>query len=1059
MRKSIVKEENLRKVFIKKVIICIVSIVLSTIMMAFCLKNLQNQMVQYNQTSQSNRALDHVVELLQKNEENIENLTSFYHKMNNQMLEDVYQCGIQNKSTSSIPVAFQNVFDATSKHNYADYLCLINNKGDVVASIENADGVNLINSNLMRLNLISKNDIKRLLAQDNDSFIKASTEDGNYYVYAKAVSNYTLILGMNDMVLNYQSQSLSDISDTFQTSMLGESGFLFAMDPKTKKFTFYENKDINLTKQNVLDCGLDEKILKDRYTGIQTIQGQSYYCVTRMYNDKMEICAAIPVDDIFFRNDDAIHWILLFYFIVVSLMLIYSLILRNYFHVNKSKSNKKTLHLFIGPRYMDLTLAKRVGSFVLILTIFMYFVSFYTITILSVDKSIRESESTVKTINAHIVDTTETNQYVESFYNNHFLAKTAYIAYLLEENPSFLNESTSKHYTYYDENNERKFVLDDEENHLKSIPSSNILEDLCSKNEFLVLYVFDDMGHTIATNTEYWYFSLSHDENNQSYKFLDVLDGKQDEMIQDAMVDDNGELHQYIGVSFRYYTKTDDMQNTIYVSKDEFEKDPIHVHAHDSLLQVGLHPFIIDNASYSTDTSYILDNTVIPYQGYVTMFGNDEEHTIKYTSQTDLIGLNAKEIGISDSAFLGKYTGFQYINGLKYISTVRKANDGFIAVNMLASDVYQGRFEFCTATSLLSFIFLVMSSFSVLMSKDKDEENLYRFKNNSKNKIRSSLPFISKLDIVQEWSGMTPEQKIIEIIKLICFVYAVYSLILLSNVGGIWDDSIESYIISGYWDHNFNIFSLSNCALIMFSMFIWVSIINSGIRLISRSLSTKTETLAHLLMSLFKYGGTLTALFYCLYLVGFDSASLLTSAGILSLVIGLGAQSMIADILAGVSIVFEGAFQVGDVVMIDKHRGQVLDIGLRTTKIENEDNNIVVFNNSKILTLMNMTRELSIITTIVKINHGVSLFKVEDILKMELPYVKAVVPMIRTGPFYKGIEHIGEDKIELAIVTYCRERDIVQVERDLNRMMYLILRQHGLIENDDDEVIVSKKEG
>lgn len=50
---------------------------------------------------------------------------------------------------------------------------------------------------------------------------------------------------------------------------------------------------------------------------------------------------------------------------------------------------------------------------------------------------------------------------------------------------------------------------------------------------------------------------------------------------------------------------------------------------------------------------------------------------------------------------------------------------------------------------------------------------------------------------------------------------------------------------------------------------------------------------------------------------GVDTATLVASAGILSLVIGLGAQSLIADIIAGLFTIFEGEYQVGDIVVID----------------------------------------------------------------------------------------------------------------------------------------------
>ena len=97
--------------------------------------------------------------------------------------------------------------------------------------------------------------------------------------------------------------------------------------------------------------------------------------------------------------------------------------------------------------------------------------------------------------------------------------------------------------------------------------------------------------------------------------------------------------------------------------------------------------------------------------------------------------------------------------------------------------------------------------------------------------------------------------------------------------------------------------------------------------------SNRGTTIVKLLNSFIKYLIFIIAILMTLGAWGVDTRTLLASAGLLSLVIGLGAQSLIADILAGVFIVFEGEYQVGDIVIIDGWRGTVDEIGIRTTKI------------------------------------------------------------------------------------------------------------------------------
>ena len=120
------------------------------------------------------------------------------------------------------------------------------------------------------------------------------------------------------------------------------------------------------------------------------------------------------------------------------------------------------------------------------------------------------------------------------------------------------------------------------------------------------------------------------------------------------------------------------------------------------------------------------------------------------------------------------------------------------------------------------------------------------------------------------------------------------------------DNSIVLYILSRSWDRGSNIFAWSMCALVLLTIALAVELFRIPVRVSTALLGARGETVGHLLISVVKYGGVLVALFYCLYLLGIDSTRLLASAGILSLVVGLGAQSLIKDIIAGIFIVFEG---------------------------------------------------------------------------------------------------------------------------------------------------------
>ena len=92
--------------------------------------------------------------------------------------------------------------------------------------------------------------------------------------------------------------------------------------------------------------------------------------------------------------------------------------------------------------------------------------------------------------------------------------------------------------------------------------------------------------------------------------------------------------------------------------------------------------------------------------------------------------------------------------------------------------------------------------------------------------------------------------------------------------------------------------------------------------------SNKARTIMALTKSIVKWVVVIINILLVLSAFGVDTSTLLASAGILALVIGLGAQSLIADIIAGFFIVFEAEYEVGDIITVDGFRGTVSDIGI-----------------------------------------------------------------------------------------------------------------------------------
>jgi len=204
------------------------------------------------------------------------------------------------------------------------------------------------------------------------------------------------------------------------------------------------------------------------------------------------------------------------------------------------------------------------------------------------------------------------------------------------------------------------------------------------------------------------------------------------------------------------------------------------------------------------------------------------------------------------------------------------------------------------------------------------------------------------------------------------------------------------------------------------------------------------NAIINIICSLIKYVAVIVLLFLVLKGFGVDTTAIVTGLSIVTLIIGLALQPLLQDIIAGLFIVFEHVFEVGEIVVIGGFRGTVKEIGIRTTRIEDAGGNVKVINNSELKALVNMSDQLSIAAIDIGIEYGESLERVEAILKDHMDEVKANIPEIVEGPFYKGVSELGDSSVNLKFVAKCKEGAKYQVERDMNRQFKLLFDKYNV---------------
>ncbi len=218
-----------------------------------------------------------------------------------------------------------------------------------------------------------------------------------------------------------------------------------------------------------------------------------------------------------------------------------------------------------------------------------------------------------------------------------------------------------------------------------------------------------------------------------------------------------------------------------------------------------------------------------------------------------------------------------------------------------------------------------------------------------------------------------------------------------------------------------------------------------GIISLFKTDNRRTRTLLGLLSNVCRYVIVIFGVIFGLNLLGADVLTVIAGIGILALVIGFGAQSLIEDIFAGLLILFEGRFYVGDIISVDDFRGQVRSIGIVSTQIADIGGNIRIINNSDIRVMTNLSDVNSVAVSIVGISYSADLIKAEQVVEAMLEKLPERYPdLFPVKPRYMGVENLGESSVDLKVAADVHEANIYNARRVLNRELKLALDAGGI---------------
>jgi small conductance mechanosensitive channel len=164
----------------------------------------------------------------------------------------------------------------------------------------------------------------------------------------------------------------------------------------------------------------------------------------------------------------------------------------------------------------------------------------------------------------------------------------------------------------------------------------------------------------------------------------------------------------------------------------------------------------------------------------------------------------------------------------------------------------------------------------------------------------------------------------------------------------------------------------------------------------------------------------------------------LAGAGLAGIVVGFGAQSLIADLLAGFSMLVEDQYGVGDWIEVDGHFGEVERVGLRTTSFRDLDGVVWHINNGAVNNVGNLTQRWARAT-----------LEIPLALETDIAHARRVVQDVADGlvadpawgadiistPEIWGVSHWGPDGMRLLLVIPTRPLRNWDVNRQLRERL------------------------
>ncbi|MGQ0662433.1 MAG: mechanosensitive ion channel family protein [Pseudomonadota bacterium] len=181
--------------------------------------------------------------------------------------------------------------------------------------------------------------------------------------------------------------------------------------------------------------------------------------------------------------------------------------------------------------------------------------------------------------------------------------------------------------------------------------------------------------------------------------------------------------------------------------------------------------------------------------------------------------------------------------------------------------------------------------------------------------------------------------------------------------------------------------------------------------------------------------------------IGVNIAPLIAGAGVLGIAVGFGAQTLMKDLIGGVSIILEDSIAIGDVVQLGDKGGVVEWMSMRSIRLRDTNGTVHTIPFSDVQTISNLTKDFSFAVFDIGVGYGEDVDRVGAVLRKagaELRREPEIGALIREDLEVLGVDRFGDSAVIVKARLKTAPGKQWQVARAFNRAFKLAFEREGI---------------